>query len=55
MLPEDGKWVTKDNISEVIIQSERLGLYYDYAEKIIEMGKAYVCTCDSDHFRQLIL
>ncbi|MBR9691868.1 glutamate--tRNA ligase [Candidatus Woesearchaeota archaeon] len=54
MLPEDAKWVTKDNVSEIIIQSDRLGLYYDYAEKLVDMGKAYVCECTSDHFRELI-
>jgi len=54
MLPEDGKWITKDNISEVYIQSDRLGIYYDYAEKLIDMGKAYVCTCDNDEFKKLL-
>ena len=54
MLPEDGKWITKDNIHEVMVQSDRLGVYYDYAEKLINMGKAYVCECTSDHFRELI-
>lgn len=54
MLPEDGKWITKNNISKVVIQSDRLGYYYDYAEKLIDMGKAYVCTCTPDHFKELI-
>jgi glutamyl-tRNA synthetase len=54
LLPEDGKWVTKNNISKVMIQSDRLGYYYDYAEKLVDIGKAYVCTCDSDEFRTLI-
>ncbi|MBD3354902.1 glutamate--tRNA ligase [Candidatus Woesearchaeota archaeon] len=54
MLPEDAKWVTKDNIGRVVVQSDRLGLYYDYAEKLVDIGKAYVCECTSDHFRELI-
>jgi glutamyl-tRNA synthetase len=54
LLPDDGKWITKNNISKVVIQSDRLGYYYDYAEKLVDMGKAYVCTCDSDTFRALI-
>ncbi|MBW2977886.1 glutamate--tRNA ligase [Candidatus Woesearchaeota archaeon] len=54
LLPEDAKWVTKNNISEVIIQSDRMGSYYDYAEKLVDMGKAYVCECDSDKWRTLI-
>lgn len=54
LLKEDGKWITKNNISEEIIQSDRMGYYYDYAEKLIDMGKAYVCTCNSDEFKTLI-
>lgn len=53
MLPDEGSWITKNNISQVIIQSERLGIYYDYAEKLVTMGKAYVCTCDPDQMRKL--
>ncbi len=53
-LPEDGKWLTKDNISKVVVQSDNLGKYYDYAEKLVSMGKAYVCECSSDKFRELI-
>jgi len=54
LLAEDAKWVTNNNISSVVIQSDRLGLYYDYAEKLVSMGKAYVCECDSDSFRELV-
>jgi len=55
LIPEDAKWVTKDNISKIIIQSDRLGYYYDHAEKLISKGHAYVCTCQPDNFRQLIM
>ncbi|MBD3249934.1 glutamate--tRNA ligase [Candidatus Woesearchaeota archaeon] len=54
LLPEDGVWLTKKNISKVFVQSENLGKYYDYAEKLVSMGKAYVCECSSDRFRELI-
>ncbi len=54
MLEEDGQWVTKNNISKVSIQSDNLGYYYDYAEKLVDMGKAYVCTCPSDKFRKMV-
>jgi len=54
LLPTDASWVTKDNVSDVVVQSKRLGLYYDYAEKLVGMGKAYVCECDSDAFRELV-
>ena len=54
-IPEDAKWLTKDNIGEIAIQSDRLGLYYDVVEKLIGQGNAYVCTCDQDTFRDLIV
>ncbi len=54
MLEEEAKWITGDNISKVIIQSDRLENYYDYAEELISKGNAYVCTCDAEIFRDLI-
>ncbi len=53
-IPEDAKWLTKNNVAKVVVQSERLHTYYDYAEKILNMGKAYVCSCNSDVFKELI-
>ncbi len=37
------------------VQSSRLPVYYGYAEKLIEMGKAYVCTCPPGEFRRHVL
>src|SRR3989338_4169445 len=45
MIVDDANWVTKGNISEVVIQSERMRLYYDYMERLLELEKAYICTC----------
>jgi glutamyl-tRNA synthetase len=55
LIPEDANWVTKNNISKVIIQSNRLKIYYKYIEKLIKLRKAYVCTCDPLKFKELIL
>jgi glutamyl-tRNA synthetase len=54
MLEDDARWLTKGNIKNVVIQSDRLHTYYDYAEKLVQMGKAYVCTCNPDVFRELL-
>jgi len=54
MIENDAQWVTKDNVKQLIIQSDRLGIYYDYAEKLISIGKAYVCTCNPNIFRDLM-
>jgi len=53
-IPEDAKWVTKDNISKVVIQSGRLPIYYEYFEKLLDLEKAYVCDCDPDEYKELI-
>ena len=33
--------------------SERLPVYYRYFEKLLEMGKAYICNCNPVHWREL--
>lgn len=53
LIEEDTKWLCENNVAEVIIQSERLGIYYDYAEKLVQMGKAYVCQCNPDEWREM--
>ncbi len=40
---------------EEYIQSDRLLVYYEYAEKLLSGGNAYVCTCVPDEFRKLTL
>ncbi len=52
MIEEDAKWLTKDK-AIVAIQSDRMELYYKYAEKLIKKGAAYVCTCSSEEFKEL--
>ncbi len=48
---EDLKWLGF-RIDEVHIASDRLELYYRYAEELIKAGKAYVCTCKPEEFRE---
>ena len=55
LIEEDARWVTKNNISKIIIQSGRLEIYYKYMERLIELGKAYICTCNPEKYKQLIL
>lgn len=51
--PEEAKWIF-GNVTNIIIQSDRIPVYYKYAEKLIEKGFAYVCTCDSEDFKKLV-
>ncbi|MGD1060138.1 MAG: glutamate--tRNA ligase family protein, partial [Methanomassiliicoccales archaeon] len=52
MIPEDLEWLGV-KVGKTVVQSERFELYYDMARQLIEMGKAYVCTCPADEWRAL--
>ncbi len=51
---EDLAWLgCKPN--EEHIQSDRIPIYYEYAEKLLKAGDAYVCTCQPELFREKTL
>jgi glutamyl-tRNA synthetase len=52
MIPEDLEWLGV-NPDEIIYQSDRFEIYYDYARQLIEKGAAYMCTCDGGDFKEL--
>lgn len=52
MIPDDAKWLTGNGISETVVQSDRIKIYYKYAEKLIDIEKAYVCTCTQEQFKE---
>jgi len=47
-------WLTNHIISEIIIQSDRLPIYYKYFETLLELDKVYICTCKPKTFKKLI-
>jgi len=51
---EDLTWL-ECKPDEEYIQSDRISIYYEYAEKLIREGNAYVCTCQPEEFRKRIL
>ncbi len=50
MIPEDLEWLGV-KVNETVVQSDRFELYYDIARQLINMGKAYVCTCPAEDWR----
>jgi glutamyl-tRNA synthetase len=40
---------------EDYIQSDRIPIYYKYAERLLKDGNAYVCTCQPEQFREKVL
>ena len=53
MIKEETKWLTEGK-AKIIIQSERMELYYKYAKQLINKNSAYVCTCSGDAFREYV-
>ncbi len=53
LLKDDSKWLFNGN-AKIVIQSDRMELYYKYAEKLIKKGFAYICTCSGDKFREYV-
>lgn len=53
-IEEDLKWL---GISwdEEYYQSERLEIYYEYVERAIKLGAAYVTECNSETFKKYVL
>jgi glutamyl-tRNA synthetase len=40
---------------EEYIQSDRIPIYYEYAERLLKDGNAYICTCQREEFRKKVL
>ncbi len=53
LIKQDSKWLF-DNKAKIVIQSERMEIYYKYVKKLIDKKAAYVCTCSGDEFREFV-
>jgi len=51
---EDLDWL-ECKIDEEYIQSDRIPIYYEYTERLLRQGNAYVCNCLPDEFRSKTL
>ncbi|MEM2081372.1 MAG: glutamate--tRNA ligase [Candidatus Bathyarchaeia archaeon] len=51
---EDLAWLGC-KVDEEYIQSDRLPIYYKYAEQLLQEGNAYVCICQPEQFRKHVL
>jgi glutamyl-tRNA synthetase len=50
MIREDVRWLGCQWDAEYIA-SDRVPVYYELAEKVLQSGDAYICTCTPDDFR----
>jgi len=54
LIREDIRWLECEWDQE-FIQSDRTPIYYEHAEKLLQIGGAYVCTCKKEDFNQKVL
>ncbi len=52
MIPEELEWLGV-HVHRTVVQSDRFDIYYDIARQLVDMGKAYVCTCPAEQWRDL--
>ncbi len=58
-LKEAYAWIQEDMAwlgcqpDEVVIASENIETYYQYMRQLLELGSAYVCTCEREAFKTL--
>lgn len=54
MVREDLDWLGLA-ITDIVYQSDRFDLYYQYGEELVRRGGAYVCTCENERFKAMKL
>jgi len=52
LIPQGLDWLDAEYEKEIIYRSDRLNIYYKYAEELIKKGKAYVCFCSAERLRK---
>jgi glutamyl-tRNA synthetase len=48
LIPDAFKWLKVKYKTPIMYKSDRLKIYYKYAEQIIKKDKAYVCSCSQE-------
>lgn len=51
-IPLDLEWLGV-NVTSIVIQSDRMGIYYEQASELLKKGHMYVCSCSPEEFREL--
>ena len=51
-IPKQQEWLCGFPAHRIVIASERMDKYHEYASKMLEGGFGYVCTCSAESFRE---
>ena len=54
MIEEESKWLFEKK-AKIIIQSERMNVYYKYIDKLVKKKVVYVCTCSQEKFKSFVI
>ena len=52
MIEKESKWLFPGKFLKILVQSDRMKIYYDCAEKLLKKEAAYVCTCSQEKFKE---
>ncbi len=52
MIPEELGWLGVE-VHETVVQSDRFPIYLEHGRRMVEIGGGYICTCDSEEWREL--
>lgn len=53
LIEKESKWLF-GKLPKIVIQSDRMKLYYALAEKLLKKDVAYVCTCAQERFKRFV-
>ena len=53
MIENEANWLFNNEI-EIIIQSYRMEIYYDYIQKLLKKNAVYICTCLPELFEKYV-
>jgi len=51
MIEADAEWLGV-GVTEVMVQSDRMEIYYDHARRLLETEAAFICTCPVEEWRE---
>src|SRR3990167_1250460 len=54
MIESESKWLFPGKFLKILIQSDRMKVYYGCAEKLLKKKAAYVCTCSQEKFKEFV-
>lgn len=52
IIPKEFDWLKVKYKKPILYKSDRLKIYYKYAEMLVKKGKAYVCSCSAEELKE---